>query len=57
MSIISAEKVKTLRARCGGVGLLRCKRALEACGGDMDKAEERLRREPMVPVMIRRQKT
>lgn len=56
MSKISAEKVHALRARCGGVGLLRCKRALEACGGDLDKAEDRLRREPMVPVMIRRTK-
>lgn len=56
MSIITAEKVKTLCVRCGGVSLLRCKRAIEACDGDMDKAEERLRREPMVPVMFRRQK-
>lgn len=56
MSKISPEKVYELRKRCGGVGLLRCKRALEACGGDIEKAEERLRREPMLPVMIRRTK-
>lgn len=56
MSKITAEKVKTLCVRCGGVSLLRCKRAIEACDGDMDKAEERLRREPMVPVMFRRRK-
>ena len=56
MSKISPEKVYELRKRCGGVGLLRCKRALEACGGDLDKAEDHLRREPMVPVMIRRPK-
>jgi translation elongation factor EF-Ts len=56
MSTITPEKVYALRNRCGGVGLLRCKRALEACGGDLDKAEDQLRREPMVPVMIRRKK-
>lgn len=56
MTTITPEKVYALRNRCGGVGLLRCKRALEACGGDLDKAEDHLRREPMVPVMIRRTK-
>jgi len=40
--MISAATVKELRERTGA-GMMDCKRALEGCGGDMDKAIEFLR--------------
>lgn len=40
--MISAATVKELRERTG-VGMMDCKRALEQCGGDMEKAIEFLR--------------
>ena len=43
MSEISAKTVKELRDRTG-VGFMECKRALEAAGGDMEKAVEELRK-------------
>src|SRR3954463_12821225 len=38
------DKIKALRERTGA-GIMDCKRALEASGGDLDKAEEHLRKE------------
>src|SRR5204863_3869317 len=40
---ISAEQVKELRERTG-VGMMECKQALIEAAGDMDKAEEILRK-------------
>jgi len=39
---ISAEQVRALREKTG-VGLMDCKEALKASGGDMDKAVDYLR--------------
>jgi len=40
---ITSEDVKRLRDKTG-VGMMDCKKALEACGGDFDKAVEYLRK-------------
>ncbi len=40
---ITSEEVKKLRDKTG-VGMMDCKKALEACGGDFDKAVEYLRK-------------
>ncbi|HON37264.1 MAG: translation elongation factor Ts [Desulfomonilia bacterium] len=40
---ITSEDVKKLRDKTG-VGMMDCKKALEACGGDFDKAVEYLRK-------------
>ncbi|HPW68197.1 MAG TPA: translation elongation factor Ts [Deltaproteobacteria bacterium] len=40
---ITPEEVKKLRDKTG-VGMMDCKKALEACGGDFDKAVEYLRK-------------
>ena len=42
MSEIDAAKVKELRERTGA-GMMDCKRALEECGGDVEKAVLALR--------------
>ncbi|HEX6989996.1 MAG TPA: translation elongation factor Ts [Bacillota bacterium] len=42
MPEITAELVRTLRERTGA-GMMDCKRALEATGGDLDRAQEVLR--------------
>ena len=42
MAEISAQKVKELREKTGA-GIMDCKRALEATGGDMAKAAELLK--------------
>ena len=41
--VISANAVKELRERTGA-GMMDCKRALEECGGDFEKAQEQLRK-------------
>jgi len=41
--MVSAAQVKELRERTGA-GMMDCKRALEECGGDMEKAIEYLRK-------------
>ena len=41
---ISASQVKELRAKTG-LGMMKCKEALEACNGDFDKAIEYLRKQ------------
>jgi elongation factor Ts len=38
---ISAELVRTLREKTGA-GIMECKRALEACGGDLQEAQKQL---------------
>ncbi|MBE3577417.1 MAG: translation elongation factor Ts [Limnochordales bacterium] len=43
MATITSEMVKELRERTGA-GMLDCKKALEATGGDMEKAVEELRK-------------
>jgi len=43
MTVITAELVKEIRERTG-VGLAKCKAALEECGGDIEKAIEALRK-------------
>lgn len=43
MANISASQVKELRERTGA-GMMECKKALEACSGDMEKAIEELRK-------------
>lgn len=43
MAIISASQVKELRERTGA-GMMECKKALEASGGNLDKAIEELRK-------------
>ncbi|HMO16891.1 MAG TPA: translation elongation factor Ts [Oligoflexia bacterium] len=43
MSQISAESVKTLRERTGA-GMMDCKKALQECGGDMEQAQDYLRK-------------
>ncbi len=44
--VISANQVKELRERTGA-GIMECKRALEATGGDMDRAADWLRQQGM----------
>lgn len=46
MSLITAEMIKELRERTG-VGMAKCKAALDEAGGDMDKAIENLRKAGM----------
>ncbi len=46
MSKVTAEMVKELRERTG-VGMGKCKEALDACGGDMEKAIDHLRKAGM----------
>lgn len=47
MSDISAEKVRELRDK-SGAGMMDCKKALAAVGGDMEKAIDHLRKEGVV---------
>jgi elongation factor Ts len=47
MTDISAEKVRELREKTGA-GMMDCKRALAAVGGDMEKAVDHLRKEGVV---------
>lgn len=47
MTDISAEKVRELRDK-SGAGMMDCKKALEAVGGDMEKAIDHLRKEGVV---------
>lgn len=47
MTEISAEKVKKLREK-SGAGMMDCKRALSAVGGDLEKAIDHLRKEGVV---------
>lgn len=46
MSKVTADMVKELRERTG-VGMGKCKEALDACGGDMEKAIDHLRKAGM----------
>jgi len=46
MSKVTAEMVKELRERTG-VGMGKCKEALDACGGEMEKAIDHLRKAGM----------
>ena len=39
---VNTESIRLLRERTGG-GIMECKRALEDSGGDLDKAEEKLK--------------
>ena len=43
MATITADMIKVLRERTG-VGMGKCKEALETCGGDMEKAIDHLRK-------------
>lgn len=43
MAEITVDQIKELRARTGA-GMMDCKKALEECGGDMEKAIEYLRK-------------
>ncbi len=47
MADISSEKVKELREK-SGAGIMDCKRALSATGGDLTKAIDFLRKEGVV---------
>ena len=46
MSKVTADMVKELRER-SGVGMGKCKEALDVCGGDMEKAVDHLRKTGM----------
>ncbi|RMD99091.1 MAG: translation elongation factor Ts [Deltaproteobacteria bacterium] len=50
---ITAAQVKTLRDKTGA-GMMQCKKALEACNGDLDKAIEYLRKHS-IDVMDKKQ--
>lgn len=56
MAEITAAQVKGLRAKTG-VGMMDCKRALEECGGDEDKALRLLREKGLAGAKKRQEKT
>ncbi len=56
MTTISAESVKTLRARTGA-GIMDCKEALAATNGDMEKAVEHLRKKGIATAQKRAART
>lgn len=56
MSNVSVEQIKQLREQTG-VGMMDCKRALEQCNGDFDKAVVFLRKEGLADIQTRGSKT
>ena len=53
MAVVTAEMIKTLRERTG-VGMAKCKEALEQAGGDLEKAIDILRKAGMASAVEKR---